>query len=786
VNEEEVSIAELQEQAATAVDKFNAQEQKAVAQAISLVSDNLTELIIMSVRKGVVAVIPTVLNSSMLSIPLQADESGFVAEVSISASSLQSISNAEPLVLSAGRVHEDVEAALDTVLSQGQKSNSSTPTLAAKPISISLFYGNGSKLEHVELEEPLVFTLMDSAPDNVTCAFWDEALQQWNTDGVKRIAASGDANNSSRQPLVCSTLHLSIFGAIAGAFGDIAQVLVCSNIAALFQPDMIANIVLDTAWALEDAGIALWCVLGLATVTTLLAVVKDHQQAAHDAKVVQQNQSHSIDLRAAFRRACAEQKARRRAFQEEAMEAAAKKKKEQTTKARIAVGCRVLCIILKSMKDAIIKLIVKTLRLPNSVHSLLLGLPDAGEKLSKLSVRRMNAASLGVSADSVDKAREIAEKEEVDTGSSEMMEQLRANDARFRAMPACGKICILACSFHPWVAILEYSSYVSHTARVVLTWVEIIGSVTMGALFYQTVGGALSRKMPPAEECIPRPGLLTELIQAFTVAIVTCAMADFFVAFLSMLRFVDFDEIDAMPPLEQYEALEWLKVRTRVFWILCIIYLILCVFCCISFLANVTQKDAMDWLVMTAMVLLEDFILIPLGLGLLLATVAALMSIPCIARKAEKLEHMASNLSEASARISQQVSGNLEEEEGENHEDGEGESELHAYKVLYRSETRFMMRFTFEYGVHASLADALKENLKQKLEKQIKESVDVKVEVHTSSVVAKFAGALEVIKLVKSVSLEDLEFMGCKPEVMPAETVTLFHHEDDVILELEL
>ena len=43
---------------------------------------------------------------------------------------------------------------------------------------------------------------------NATCVFWDEELAKWSSEGVQTLPSEGVAM------LVCSTKHLSLFGAL--------------------------------------------------------------------------------------------------------------------------------------------------------------------------------------------------------------------------------------------------------------------------------------------------------------------------------------------------------------------------------------------------------------------------------------------------------------------------------------------------------------------------------------------------------------------------------------------
>lgn len=82
------------------------------------------------------------------------------------------------------------------------------------------------------------------------CSYWDEARQTWSSEGLRKV--SGDENN----PLVCSTTHLTIFGAI---WRGITKTLECSN-AKLLSEEGMAGFAASN-WYTEAPAITIMCLL---------------------------------------------------------------------------------------------------------------------------------------------------------------------------------------------------------------------------------------------------------------------------------------------------------------------------------------------------------------------------------------------------------------------------------------------------------------------------------------------------------------------------------------------
>jgi len=93
-------------------------------------------------------------------------------------------------------------------------------------ISISLFGLDGNRTSVSDLAEPIRFSLPNSSASGLTCAWLDEGAGEWTTEGVY---ADGFAADGS---VWCATSHLTFFGAILSGFLSTLQCSQASLLAA--------------------------------------------------------------------------------------------------------------------------------------------------------------------------------------------------------------------------------------------------------------------------------------------------------------------------------------------------------------------------------------------------------------------------------------------------------------------------------------------------------------------------------------------------------------------------
>eukprot|EP00931_Biecheleriopsis_adriatica_P115087 TRINITY_DN90923_c0_g1_i1.p1 TRINITY_DN90923_c0_g1~~TRINITY_DN90923_c0_g1_i1.p1 ORF type:complete len:1082 (-),score=183.78 TRINITY_DN90923_c0_g1_i1:150-3395(-) len=649
------------EAAEEAVSALGEQEEAAVADILASVSQGfnasvvLEEPIVITTEEVTVAVISTESvegGEDGVSIAAPADQSGFAPQVSVSTDTLGSLASQTggAVVLSAQAVPEELEQLMHDLSLPMEPSNASdTPAegtpppkprkVVVKPLSISLFDAQGKPIQNVQLTSPMILTLAPSVAANTSCAFWNTTNKAWSSEGLFRVqnTSSGvgrepvpgtESDFVDGEPLVCATMHLSIFTGIEGIFMDLAQVVTCSSAIAIFNSELLKNIV-KTRWSSHEAGIVLWIFLAVAALSLAVSLIWDHVETEHQWQLKASTQ---LSPKEHFMLAARRKREAQNVVENEDAES---EDEEPSLKQSLCLRlARVFCKCLRQTWRTFMKLLVKSLKLPNSVHTLLLSLPDLPEQFVQNCVRRSQAATLGVHADSlmsVLNEAQVSPEEVEDADAYEVSQQIKDDleeaEHAFRAKGWFGKALLMALALHPWMIIFEFSARISHTARVALSVSEVLGAAMSNALFYSTSGGALARAKEEAGfDCNPRPGLLTEIVQGVAVATLSCIVSDFVIAFLALIRYVDEDALEQLTPLEKVSYENNFTWRVRLFWFMTFAYIAGCCLLLMAFLANVTREDASTWLTVTAVCLLEDFIILPIALGSMLAFAAVIFS----------------------------------------------------------------------------------------------------------------------------------------------------------------
>ncbi|CAJ1446839.1 unnamed protein product [Effrenium voratum] len=151
-----------------------------------------------------------------------------------------------------------------------------TPGLLAPLLSLNIYTQSG---EVTTLPQPLEITLPFQAPAGkfrTDCAYWDESLQAWSTEGVSVVRITADA-------VTCSTTHLSIFALIL-------MVFICSNAAAIFSQEGFEALV-EFQWLSQGPGLCTVLALVLCTALLLIACWRDAQLKSHRRHLVESWQS---------------------------------------------------------------------------------------------------------------------------------------------------------------------------------------------------------------------------------------------------------------------------------------------------------------------------------------------------------------------------------------------------------------------------------------------------------------------------------------------------------------
>jgi len=182
-----------------------------------------------------------------------------------------------PMTTVVGSSSTEASNSSETSDSDSNDDGGTTTTVQAS-LLINIFSSDGSSYSFSGLEEPITFTLTLSDPsewEQVECAFWDEDIPEWSSEGVSVVARTNTT-------VTCATTHLSLFGAIVRGF---AGTLLCSQ-ASLLTPEGFEELGKGN-WFYYPGACVLWAFLAFFIVELILAIRLDlkrmRQKAWSDA-----------------------------------------------------------------------------------------------------------------------------------------------------------------------------------------------------------------------------------------------------------------------------------------------------------------------------------------------------------------------------------------------------------------------------------------------------------------------------------------------------------------------
>ncbi|CAE8583026.1 unnamed protein product [Polarella glacialis] len=279
------------------------------------------------------------------------------------------------------------------------------------------------------------------------------------------------------------------------------------------------------------------------------------------------------------------------------------------------------------VRDSIKSLGKEVGRFPSAIIDYMRSLPEAPEKMVRDSIKRVQAAKMGLCEESlklvVQKDEDIKLFPELKKRcSSREWTSQRINEDEDLAKKGMmetnwlGRVVMLLKAGHPWMLVLQSSIVRSHMVRFALIFCKMTGTAAAIALFYESSGKTISYDSPDPDACTSKDDLMTKLIRLMTVGLASALMVDLVAPLLFILR-----------PQQTYSASSLSKNTAKmvVFWILFVIYNCLALYIVMVFLANVSDADGNDWFVSVMFSLLKGFFLAPLGTAFVLGTLVTIV-----------------------------------------------------------------------------------------------------------------------------------------------------------------
>ena len=492
-------------------------------------------------------------------------------------------------------------------------------TLQSEPLSINLRGPDGSNLKIGELQTPMEIVLKVKNP-NATCSYWDEDESRWSSKGLTTLSSTADQ-------LTCLTTHLSIFAGVLQIIVErAAAVISCTSAWALMSERGFQKLMGRRKWMGSLPSVSTLVFIALFLAIQCRAAYVDRR----DKQMVPWEELEPVLFR----------------------EASPSDEELPRRRVRPAWACCRYCLL--QLKEWCCWCTGICFGVENILKLITEAIPNAPEASVNRCIRSLHAYRCGVALDSLEILL-TNEKFEVEDSVPRQVSRTQARRSRFsRLMQSvvqnvnqfatavrdlsarwevhlhgasavesilqrgwCSRICLLVPAFHPWIALLRFSILSPYTVRVALVFLKLCTAGATNALFFTST--TPSPDDDPA--CRQKLGFFEALVQNCIVGFLSAFLGDCIIFTLFLVQVRSPAEKKQWTEAAKAWKLAWWRCRSYVFWLLWLVYTITCLAYIMMFLANAHLEDAHKWYQSTGMSLLQDMVLLPLGMALALGTI---------------------------------------------------------------------------------------------------------------------------------------------------------------------
>lgn len=531
----------------------------------------------------------------------------------------------------------------DTGLISGMGTHN-TEVFAAVAIDFrSVYKTDYGKLNITGLATPVELALPAPFKRGMKCAFWDEALARWSTQGVETSSTNVLGGN-----IRCLSSHFSLFGAI---IESIVMTLKCANFD-LFSSESVSNVFKGT-WYQEKGAIICEVLLLLYAAFMGAAAVLDRRRkrgmAWNDAFFLIETPSEEAPVDYTQSYVSADERA--------AAEAAAAEEPGFLAKAAACCSCS------DGIYEAVDDICSSWFECFGQVRTCLqqgAGLFSGSRSnngpwtlqvaahLALSTHQRVVAASMGLSDDVMDlvlhdedlrdflasskpiRPRNSPEPPRVYDASRDGEWRVARNQydawrmlhdevshrlatVHMQKMTLWRSVGAAFLARNPISDVLNFDVFQSCKQRVLLVGAEFWGAMALACVFYEASGAVNGVEK---EGCDLEAENLEQAIGILIGRSIVIATASIFIGtlpnmFLQSLQTKGFVQLGAGYDGIRRKTLRKWVVQERMFWSFGTVYLLASIFYVAMFLANIGVKDHGDWSIMGALTVAEDFLLLP-------------------------------------------------------------------------------------------------------------------------------------------------------------------------------
>ncbi|CAE7669627.1 unnamed protein product, partial [Symbiodinium sp. KB8] len=531
----------------------------------------------------------------------------------------------------------------------GRRLATAASTLRGQSVSLNFRDAEGNRIEVKNLQTPMEIVLaVDN--ENATCAYYDEATFSWSEEGLETVM------DGIPGQITCRTTHLSIFGGVLQfVLSNVIATLKCSTAAQLLSAEALAMLG-TSAWLSYGPSVVIFVSLAVFAMVFGCALRMDRR--ANQA--IPWEKKEPVLLR------------KRTTVAQLIEELPPEEPKTCWESIKSFIGAAVdwtlwfigLLFGYENLAEVVKEFLpnapVSTVnRCITTIHAHKTGTSrdsiDGVKKLSKTFSRSMSMTSAMSSNEdkSPDMQRRRPSLREfgssvittVDSGlksahSTGLLpyEEMKKHGTQavesFLSSTWVKRILLLFPALHPWLETVRFSLFNSHAVRTALIITKLTSAAAVGALFFSS-----SSTTPDSDpDCQPPTDLLASMVQTATVGIISALLGDLVIFALFILQSRSAVDKNEWNPREKTKILMKWRCKSFVFWSVWSCHAGFSIIYVLLFLANVSLQDAIKWLESCCVSLVQDLILVPLAVALILATLAS-FAICCSRKVQHKIEN---------------------------------------------------------------------------------------------------------------------------------------------------
>eukprot|EP00928_Gymnodinium_smaydae_P042176 TRINITY_DN2843_c0_g2_i2.p1 TRINITY_DN2843_c0_g2~~TRINITY_DN2843_c0_g2_i2.p1 ORF type:complete len:645 (-),score=36.14 TRINITY_DN2843_c0_g2_i2:94-2028(-) len=439
-----------------------------------------------------------------------------------------------------------------------------------------------------QLTEPIRFTLPRAARSvgEETCAFWDEELQVWSNRGM----STGPVNLTQLGPLVCTTTHLTLFGAVIGEFKhlivDAITTVSCSNVEAILSEKAFRAIIHNSSWLTSWPAVALSAFTLLCMLAMVNAGKRDADNDPQEHALMRSENAPSVG------------------------------RKMAANASGPSFCCKAVCRAFRLVTWILDWL---AMGIPSLLQSILYdGFIDVSTQMISHCIRMILAYEANVSQDTLCFLAEMTPE----TGEeAQEQERLQSHGQRvaeeFLGMCALRRVLLIFPSVNPWMTSCQVCAYSSCASRCAVVVSKLFGAFAASAAFASASGNALSSDSDAS--CAKREGVLAHVARTLAVAVVAEVVSGKFCLCLevlgqrSIVRRRCWDDAAKL-----WQRRIW-RLKRYMFYTVWFSHFSFCFVFVIAFIANVNSMSGMELLYTCATANLIESILKPLIISVALS-----------------------------------------------------------------------------------------------------------------------------------------------------------------------